>query len=77
MAKNPQFHGKAKHIDIRYHFIREQIELGVIRLEYCPTEVMTADMLTKGLNGHHTNVSACYETLLEYVNYTKSSEEEY
>ena len=51
MAKNPQFHGRAKHIDIRYHFIREQIELGIIKLEYCPTEVMTADMLTKGLNG--------------------------
>ena len=50
MTKNPQFHGRAKHIDIRYHFVREQVALGTIKLEYCPTEDMTADMLTKGLN---------------------------
>ena len=30
MSKNPQFHGRAKHIDIRHHFIREQVQNGVI-----------------------------------------------
>ena len=50
MAKNPQFHGRAKHIDIRHHFVREQVALGNIRLDYCSTTEMTADMLTKGLN---------------------------
>ena len=50
MAKNPQFHGRAKHIDIRHHFIRERVNEGDIQLVYCPTGDMIADMLTKGLN---------------------------
>ena len=28
MAKNPQFHGRSKHIDIKFHFVREQVGLG-------------------------------------------------
>ena len=52
MAKNPQFHGRAKHIDIRHHFIREKVNGGDIKLIYCPTGDMIADMLTKGLNRH-------------------------
>ena len=50
MAKNLQYHGHAKHIDIRHHFVREQVALGNIELQYCSTTDMTADMLTKGLN---------------------------
>ena len=50
MAKNPQYHGHAKHIDIRHHFVREQEALGNTELQYCSTTEMTADMLTKGLN---------------------------
>ena len=34
---------------MQYHFIREKLEIGVIRLEYCPTEHMLADVLRKGL----------------------------
>ena len=51
MTKNPQFHGRAKHIDIKYHFIREQVNAGHIKLKYCPTDEMTADMFTKPLSG--------------------------
>ena len=50
MTKNPQFHGRAKHIDIRHHFIREQVSRGTVQLKYCPTTEMTADILTKGLS---------------------------
>ena len=50
MAKNPQFHGRAKHIGIKHHFIREQVEKGTVVLQYCQSEDMTADILTKGLN---------------------------
>ena len=50
MAKNAQFHGRAKHIAIRYHFVREKMSEGTIELKYCPTEQMLADMLTKGLS---------------------------
>ena len=49
MARNPQFHGRAKHIDIKHHFVREQLSSGKIELQYCPTHEMVADMLTKGL----------------------------
>jgi transposase InsO family protein len=49
LAKNPTHHSRTKHIDVQYHFIREKLELGVIHLEYCPTEHMVADVLTKGL----------------------------
>ena len=50
MSKNAQFHGRAKHIDIRHHFIREKVCDGTVELKYCPTECMIADILTKGLS---------------------------
>ena len=49
IAKNPQFHGRTKHFNIKYHFIREQVSNGKIYLQYCPTEDMLADLLTKGI----------------------------
>ena len=50
-SKNPGFHARSKHIDIRYHFIRDHVnrDTGTINLLYCPTDEMTADILTKGL----------------------------
>nr|XP_040567939.1 secreted RxLR effector protein 161-like [Lepeophtheirus salmonis] len=50
LTKNPQYHGRAKHIDIRYHFTRELVEANKITLVYCQSEDMVADMLTKGLS---------------------------
>uniref|UniRef100_A0AAV1V9K6 Copia protein n=1 Tax=Peronospora matthiolae TaxID=2874970 RepID=A0AAV1V9K6_9STRA len=47
LAKNPEFHKRTKHIDIRYHFVREKVESGEVVLEYCPTQDMLADMMTK------------------------------
>ena len=38
MTKNPKFHGRAKHIDLRYHFIRELVENHVLEIKYCSTE---------------------------------------
>lgn len=49
MAKNPPFHGRTKHISIKYHYIREQVEKRAVELKYCPTEETVADMLTKTL----------------------------
>ncbi len=49
IAQNPQYHSKTKHIDIKYHFIREKIVDNTIELRYCPTNDMLADTLTKGL----------------------------
>jgi hypothetical protein len=47
LAKNPEFHKRTKHIDIRYHFVREKVEDGQVVLEYCPTQEMLADLMTK------------------------------
>lgn len=49
LAKNPVFHGRSKHIDIRYHFIRECIERGEIVIKHISTEFQKADALTKAL----------------------------
>ena len=49
LAKNPISHGRSKHIDVRYHFLREQVNKGVLEMVYCPTEVQLADAFTKAL----------------------------
>lgn len=49
IAKNPVNHSRTKHIDIRYHYIRECVQNGQIQLQYCPTIDMKADILTKPL----------------------------
>ena len=49
LAKNPEFHKRTKHIDIRYHFVREKVEDGQVVLEYCPTQDMLADLMTKAI----------------------------
>ncbi|KAJ3557795.1 hypothetical protein NP233_g11654 [Leucocoprinus birnbaumii] len=49
LAGNPVSHSRAKHIDIRHHFIRERIENKEIKLEYISTKNMLADIFTKAL----------------------------
>lgn len=49
LATNPVFHKRTKHVDIRFHYIRDAVERNVIGLEYMPTDQMTADVLTKAL----------------------------
>ena len=50
LAKNPEHHQRSKHIDMRYHFVREQVTGGVITLDYTSTSDMVADQLTKPLS---------------------------
>ena len=50
LAEHPVFHQRTKHIDIRYHFIREHIILNKVKLCQIDTNYQIADMLTKGLN---------------------------
>nr|GFB80210.1 ribonuclease H-like domain-containing protein [Tanacetum cinerariifolium] len=42
-------HSQSKHIDIRYHFIKEQVEQGVIELYFVNTKYQLADLFTKAL----------------------------
>ena len=49
LAHNPVNHSRAKHIDIRHHFIRERVANKEINLQHCSTKDMLADILTKQL----------------------------
>ena len=59
MTKNPVNHGRAKHIDIKYHHIRDEVKRDEVELEYCETSIMLADIMTKALPGpRHTDLTA-------------------
>ena len=47
LAKKPEFHKRTKHIDIRYHFVREKVEKNQVVIQYCPIKDMLADIMTK------------------------------
>jgi hypothetical protein len=49
LTKNSVHHARTKHIDIQHHFVREKVENKEVTIEYCDTNNMTADILTKGL----------------------------
>jgi hypothetical protein len=49
LATADNYHACTKHIDTCYHFIHQTVEDGSITLIYCPTDDMTADILTKAL----------------------------
>ncbi|KAH8241720.1 hypothetical protein KR032_007137 [Drosophila birchii] len=49
LTRNPVFHNRTKHVDIRHHFIRELVENNEVVVKYIPTDKMRADVLTKGL----------------------------
>ena len=47
IANNPVTSSRTKHVDLSYHFIRESIQDGAIKVVYCPTTEMIADEMTK------------------------------
>ena len=49
IAKNPRDTQRTKHIDIRYHFVRESVQNKVITIEKCESQNMIADTFTKQL----------------------------
>jgi len=50
LTKNPIHHAQTKHIDVQHHFVRERVENGEVRFEYCPIEYMVVDVLTNALS---------------------------
>ncbi|GKD94182.1 hypothetical protein Tco_1374019 [Tanacetum coccineum] len=49
ISNNPVLHSRTKHIDIRYHFIRDHILKGEIELHFVPTDLQLVDIFTKPL----------------------------
>ena len=49
LSKNFVFHKRTKHIDKKFHYIRELVKNGEIVLQHCKTEEQYADILTKPL----------------------------
>jgi Reverse transcriptase (RNA-dependent DNA polymerase) len=49
VAKNPEHHGRMKHLDMRYFWLRDAVEQGILTPAYVPTEDQAADLLTKSL----------------------------
>ncbi|GAU32260.1 hypothetical protein TSUD_53880 [Trifolium subterraneum] len=50
LSKNPVLHGRSKHIDVRFHFLRDLTKDGVIKLVHCSSFEQTADIMTKALS---------------------------
>ncbi|PNY05352.1 hypothetical protein L195_g001799 [Trifolium pratense] len=49
VSKNPIMHGRMKHIDVRYYFLRDLVKDGTLELKHCSTSDQIADAMTKPL----------------------------
>nr|ABA94364.2 retrotransposon protein, putative, Ty1-copia subclass [Oryza sativa Japonica Group] len=52
IAKNPVQHSRTKHIDIRFHFLRDHVEKGYVELQFLDTKLQLADIFTKPLDSN-------------------------
>jgi hypothetical protein len=50
MTENPVFHDRSKNIEIRYHFIRDMVQRGALKLQYIRTDEHVANVMTKPLS---------------------------
>ena len=47
LSENPVFHDKSKHIKIKYHYIRDMVQRGAVKLQYVATDEQIADVLAR------------------------------
>ncbi|XP_023909475.2 cysteine-rich receptor-like protein kinase 26 [Quercus suber] len=50
LAENPKFYARTKHVEVHYHFVREKVLQGKIKMCQTKTKDQVADIFTKGLN---------------------------
>ena len=50
LAENPMFHARAKHVEVRYHFMQEKVLRGEINMKYTQIEDQVANVFTKALS---------------------------
>ena len=50
LSENPMFHDRSKHIEIKYHYVRDMVQRRAVSLRYIPIDEQTADVLTKPLS---------------------------
>jgi hypothetical protein len=53
LAQNSVFHGRAKHIKVRYYFLRDHVDKGDIVMKFVDTERQLVDFFTKPLDSSH------------------------
>ena len=59
LAKNPVAHGRSKHIETRFYYLRDQVYNGRLRLDFCTSADQLADILTKSLKEEEEKEIAC------------------
>ncbi|GJX67315.1 retrovirus-related pol polyprotein from transposon TNT 1-94 [Tanacetum coccineum] len=59
ISDNPIQHSRTKHIAVRYHFIKEHVEKGTIKLYFIKTDYQLADLFTKALPADRFNYLVC------------------
>ena len=47
LSKNPVFHDKSKHIEIKFHYSRDMVQRGAVKLQYVATDGQIADVLAR------------------------------
>ena len=59
LTGNPVFRARSKHIDVKFHWLREKVADGYVRLQYVPTNLQVTDVFTKALTGEAFHRHQC------------------
>ena len=66
LVKNPAFHKRSKHIEVRYYFVREKFEEGRLTVEHVAGDEQVADILTKSVNKNRFQMLMVWYGILEF-----------